>query len=303
MLVDDESSIDATPWLTTDPNPGMSSTPGNDTDSPLSNPGGDLLREAMQHRAEGEYAEALQDIKSILTSGNVEVRVKKWATYLLVALSHKLPQERLAQYVGTLISAQPGLMRQLKTVLPHLLLHEGSSLEAQTAFQSNMQQYPNTAVECAALYGKFIHALYSNKDIAMATTLKSLLDNRYPESGERFMAGLQLQNYPGSSASQQLALGPKKALNSTPAVYKLEQNFPNPFNPSTTIRYSIAVDERVTLKIFDVLGREVLLLVDEHLLAGEHTTILDANRLASGVYLYRLSAGTYTATKKFVLLK
>jgi hypothetical protein len=83
----------------------------------------------------------------------------------------------------------------------------------------------------------------------------------------------------------------------------LEQNFPNPFNPTTTIRFAIPQNEHVTLKVYDLLGREVATLVNEARSAGNHEAFFDASNLASGVYIYRLTAGNFIATKKFTLIK
>lgn len=85
--------------------------------------------------------------------------------------------------------------------------------------------------------------------------------------------------------------------------YALFQNYPNPFNPSTVIRYDLPTNTRVTLKIYDVLGRELTTLVDERQIAGGHSVTFNANALPNGVYFYRLQAGAYTQTKKLVLLK
>lgn len=88
-----------------------------------------------------------------------------------------------------------------------------------------------------------------------------------------------------------------------PSDYSLEQNYPNPFNPSTTINYSLPEASNVILKIYDVLGSEVMLVVNEHKSAGRYSAIVDGSYLASGVYFYRLEAGNYTDTKKMTLLK
>ncbi len=93
-----------------------------------------------------------------------------------------------------------------------------------------------------------------------------------------------------------------------PAQYSLRQNYPNPFNPSTSIEYTIPQAEHVTLKVFDVLGREVATLVDEYKQAGNYKAIfnvetLRATSLPSGVYFYKLQAGSYHETKKLILMK
>lgn len=89
----------------------------------------------------------------------------------------------------------------------------------------------------------------------------------------------------------------------TPTEYKLEQNFPNPFNPTTVIRYQLPAKTFATLKIFDVLGKEVSILVNEENEAGFHQVEFNGAGLASGVYLYSLQAGSFVQTNKFILLK
>jgi len=90
---------------------------------------------------------------------------------------------------------------------------------------------------------------------------------------------------------------------SIPSQFQLFQNYPNPFNPTTTIRFLLPQRSHVTLKVFDVLGREVATLVDGEMEAGEHTVIYNAKDLASGVYFYRLQAGNFVEQKKMLLLK
>ncbi len=85
--------------------------------------------------------------------------------------------------------------------------------------------------------------------------------------------------------------------------YALEQNYPNPFNPTTTIKFSTPVASVVTLKIYNILGEEVKTLVDKYREIGNHTVQFNANNLSSGIYLYKLQAGSFVETKKMILLK
>lgn len=85
--------------------------------------------------------------------------------------------------------------------------------------------------------------------------------------------------------------------------YMLGQNYPNPFNPVTKIKYQIAEISFVTLKIYDVLGNEIVTLVNEELTAGKYEVLFDASRFGSGVYFYQLSAGKFLETKKMLLIK
>jgi hypothetical protein len=84
---------------------------------------------------------------------------------------------------------------------------------------------------------------------------------------------------------------------------ELEQNYPNPFNPSTVIGYQLAVDGEASLKVYDVLGREVAVLVDGMMTAGQHQATFNADGLPSGMYLVRLEAGGQVMTRKMSLVK
>ncbi len=89
----------------------------------------------------------------------------------------------------------------------------------------------------------------------------------------------------------------------TPITFSLSQNFPNPFNPSTTISYQIAKQGLVSLVVYNVLGKEVATLVNEVKSAGKYEIKFDASNLSSGIYFYKLTADGFTSTKKFTLIK
>ena len=88
-----------------------------------------------------------------------------------------------------------------------------------------------------------------------------------------------------------------------PNEFGLSQNYPNPFNPTTVISYRLPVSGFVTLKVFDVIGREVATLVNENIQAGSHSVTFNSYDLASGVYYYKLSAGDFVSVKKMILVK
>jgi len=88
-----------------------------------------------------------------------------------------------------------------------------------------------------------------------------------------------------------------------PDKFLLYQNYPNPFNPSTKIKYELAEESKVKLQVFDILGKEIKILVNENQKAGGYEVILNAGNLASGIYFYRLTTGNYTAAKPMVLIK
>jgi hypothetical protein len=88
-----------------------------------------------------------------------------------------------------------------------------------------------------------------------------------------------------------------------PTSFALHQNYPNPFNPTTTIRYELPVRTHVSLRVYNVLGEEVAIIVEDVGEAGYKSAQFDASGLTSGMYLYRLRAGDFTRTRKMMLLK
>ena len=88
-----------------------------------------------------------------------------------------------------------------------------------------------------------------------------------------------------------------------PTSYSLSQNYPNPFNPTTIIKYSIIKEVQVSLKVYDIIGREVASLVNQKQSAGTYNVNFDASRIASGVYIYRIIAGNFVQSKKMMLIK
>lgn len=85
--------------------------------------------------------------------------------------------------------------------------------------------------------------------------------------------------------------------------YELRQNYPNPFNPKTTILFSIPKTKYVTLKVFDILGNEIITLIDDIIMAGEHSVVFDASNLSSGVYFYQLKTEHFVDQRKMVIIK
>jgi hypothetical protein len=112
--------------------------------------------------------------------------------------------------------------------------------------------------------------------------------------------------YPDAARGGVAGLGETEAARSgaaLPEVFALDQNYPNPFASATEIGFALPEASHVRLVVYDVMGREVARLVDGHLQAGYHSAVLDGSRLASGMYLYRIEAGTFVATHRMALVK
>jgi len=103
--------------------------------------------------------------------------------------------------------------------------------------------------------------------------------------------------------SNQIISGFSESTTELPKSFNLYQNFPNPFNPSTSIRFSVPKRTHVQLKVFDIIGCEITILVNEVLEAGNYDITFNADGISTGVYIYQLKAGTYVESKKMVLIR
>jgi hypothetical protein len=126
----------------------------------------------------------------------------------------------------------------------------------------------------------------------------SFTDKNVSSSGNYSYRLKQIDKNGISKYSQEISVDINK-----PVEFNLNQNYPNPFNPSTTISYSIPVDGFVSLKVFDVLGKEQISLVNEVKPAGNYNVEFNAAKLCSGFYIYQLHSGNFVQTKKMILIK
>lgn len=145
-----------------------------------------------------------------------------------------------------------------------------------------------------ALYGLKGVATQTNTLIAIDTTTGS--GSTIGSTGVSGLVSIALRT---DSLVTNVVSGPLQV----PAAYRLHQNYPNPFNPSTTIRYDLPETGFVTMKLFDMLGREVVTLVNEVQGAGYRSVVVNAKELASGMYVYTMKAGRFLASKKLLLVR
>ena len=118
--------------------------------------------------------------------------------------------------------------------------------------------------------------------------------------------GTNLSNY-SSVVTIRSGAGAQKygpnIVSAAPNEYSLGQNFPNPFNPSTSIEYALSEPSTVTIKVYNQVGKEIETIVNKEQPEGHYTVPFDASRLASGVYFYSITAGKFSLTKKMMLMK
>ena len=153
--------------------------------------------------------------------------------------------------------------------------------------KANVQQFKNTGYEVSAQgIGSRTVVLRlivsSNSPMCYAVTQKVAVQNNLNKMNRKQI------NFTGKTSIKE---------------YSISQNYPNPFNPTTTISYQLPKTGRVTLRIFDLLGKEIMRLVDEVKQAGAYQAAFNASALASGVYLYQIECNDYRAVKKMTVLK
>ena len=166
-----------------------------------------------------------------------------------------------------------------------------------------INNYGKDSVVEMALASKFIYYYFDKNDMQNALAVSKQLDNSFPLS----LGAIGAHQILGDTAYYNVDLYKKlvqqNSIVQTPSEYTLSENYPNPFNPSTVINYQLPKDGVVTVKIYDVLGKEVKTLVDGYKTTGKYSVSFDASKFASGIYFYQLRAGSFISTKKMLLVK
>ncbi|MBU1650881.1 T9SS type A sorting domain-containing protein, partial [bacterium] len=178
------------------------------------------------------------------------------------------------------------------------------------SFNSNNSHYVDRIAAAPGAESIFLHAdtaycvaqdAPNYKTIGLSVEFGGLSGNNSSSTKQRLLREILV--YFRSNAAQILDSAPVTSLSFIPLKYALYQNFPNPFNPTTAISYSLLALGHVNLSVYDIAGREVATLVDGYRDAGTHEVSFDASALSSGVYVYRLTTGAQTLSGKMVLMK
>ncbi len=271
----------------------------------------DSLLAGIGLRQEGKFEEARDFFKSYLNN-----HPDDQAAYVyLYSCADSETAPSLIQYFNALPKQAA---KEQKMLLSYLYLRQGDSKSAKQVNDGIISANPNTILAAKAKLDNFYIALYNDNDLNNAavilkdversaglfastgssTTPMEISDAEHalavyvdPQTGE--MPNINTEQSKNESA----------VTTSSSAQSGLMANYPNPFNPSTNISYNLPTSGHVTLKVYDVLGREVKTLVNEDQALGTYSVRFDASRLASGVYLYRLTAPGIMVTKKMVVTK
>lgn len=210
-------------------------------------------------------------------------------TSLLNELKNKSKDDRLRPF-GLKFSALEGALdRDYDTMIAY--------------YDQLINEYPNSIHELTALYDEIAYYIEIKNDLNKAKKLISRMDSAYPEEELTFLAHILIGEnikLPKLKYHQQPESLTKEYI---PAEFKLYPAFPNPFNPITSINYNIPEDVHVELKVYNVAGQELAILVNEKKMAGSYTITWSGENIPSGIYFYRIKAGNFVKTCKMTLLK
>ena len=199
-------------------------------------------------------------------------------------------------------------LKDHQLLLSYLYLRQNNIDKAKEVNNRIIKENANTSLSVRAKLNNFNIELYNENDLTTAAALLNEIKAQSDLSTSMEIATAET-DYNVRSGLYKTGSGyiSPKIQNTEeqvkPTSYSLSQNYPNPFNPSTVIQYEIPKDGYVTLKIYDILGKEIKTLVNENKALGKYSIGFDASDLACGVYLYKIQAGSFISVKKMILLK
>jgi hypothetical protein len=259
-----------------------------------------LLDEGLNYEQRNDYAGAIEYYKDLIKQGKVSKLV-------FTALAHsgaEAGRKDVTSYFEDLKRSDNQYQPLVMQLLAGLYTRQGEGEKGAALYDEIISTFANTHEEKMAWFQKFYHALHVKNDSAEASRLLSTIKAKYSDDdaeGEIALAESLL----GSTVEGSRIAGKKAEI---PAQIALLDNYPNPFNPTTIINYQLPVMSRISLKVYDLLGREVVTLADGLKEAGYHTATFDGSRLSSGVYFTRLTVQPqegkpFVQVRKMVLSK
>ncbi|MBI4535928.1 MAG: T9SS type A sorting domain-containing protein, partial [Ignavibacteriae bacterium] len=275
-----------------------------------------LIDSVMQYRSRKKYTQAVNVIKDYL-AGNSSASSAPAAFLFLQQIVNEHARfardpnvlTTFAGYRDSLLAATENdrLTRVILSCNRDDLVRRKRWSEAIDAAEEISNRYPNTSLNLHSLYLTVTANLFGLGNKQNAEQQFALLQQRFPQSELTAAARLFLDVTPNGTAISSSGVN-KSTASATdaiqrPAEYLLRQNYPNPFNPSTTISYDVPRTTHVTLKVYDVLGKEIATLVNEEKEPGTHTLTWDARGVASGMYFYRISTSGFVQTNKMILVR
>ncbi|MFA4924209.1 MAG: T9SS type A sorting domain-containing protein [Ignavibacteriaceae bacterium] len=263
----------------------------------------EILKEIRLEK-EGKIDEAIEYLKKM-------VKNKKNSLYAITALGglkERYGKENVQLYFEDLLKdPNEENKSRIKKHLAGFYLNKDEDDKATAIFDELRNDKSSKRDNFEGLLDKFNYILHKKKDIISAKNLLAEMKNKFSDDEDAIMHISTAEML--ITEGDNFALGKKQNKTEAtleieiPKEYALFNNYPNPFNPVTTITYQLPKEGLVTLKIYDVLGNEVKTLVNEQKEMGKYTVQFDASSLASGMYVYQLRVNDYTSTKKMILVK
>ena len=164
-------------------------------------------------------------------------------------------------------------------------------------------QTPGNVIVLNGATGGVIFTYSFGSTVTYRADRVSALNSIDGNSTTEFMAGCRDGKLICFSGGQNIPVGISGTAGEIPTNYDISQNYPNPFNPTTNIKFSLPKDELVSIKVYDILGKEVATIMNENKPAGNYEVNFNASALSSGVYFYRMNAGSFNSINRMVVLK
>jgi tetratricopeptide (TPR) repeat protein len=252
---------------------------------------------------EGKIDEAITHYKNMVAS---DIACGPALTKIAL-LTRKNKKGDIKPYLTDLLDTKTNKNDEVINLLANVTLQDGDYAGAMKLYDKVIAEYPDNMTATFARVDKLFAALHVEKNKEKAASLLSELQSMHI-TDPGLISLLQSANmsiYGESSSYEQRnkAISKADAASSLPKEYSLSNNYPNPFNPATSISYELPKDGEVSLVVYDVLGEVVKSLVNEQQQAGRYTATFNASNLPSGIYFYTMNAGSFSATKKMLLIK
>jgi hypothetical protein len=301
LVIDIRYDLQNDPWETQNiasvkpPNSNSDEIPNKSTGSDSSstfNPSQGMVLEDQ-----GKIIDAVNFNKELIANGKFE----KIALSQLARIKNQYNRNGIAEYFDSL-SGNQKYYPIVNKLAGDAFLRNDQFENAINAYNNVIRTDSSGEEGISARFEELYAYLIIKKDISTAYNILNNIkgiNSRSPEVLRRIKNAEHLID----GSNKTMNKNAKLVSVSAPKSYELSQNFPNPFNPSTTIRYQIPKPGLVTLKVYDILGREVATLINENKIEGSYDFSFNASRFASGVYIYQLRAGNFVSSKKMILIK
>lgn len=302
-IIEVDSKLYYDPWLSSDPNGGSApleggATPSTDArqlDAEPMSAGVRAISRAIAERLRGNHPTAVALLRSIVASPEESLYVKSWALTELLSNTPRFRTNGNSNYLRNLQNQQ--LQTTVRATLPPTYVEEQNGVQAGAEWDQNIRS-TNSNLKCAGLYGRFLLALHQDGSIGDASALCNRLRTEHRGAAQTKLAERQLRLALGISNNTPAIVQGKERNESVSATasiakrtaFALHPNYPNPFNPATTINYDLPEPSRVSLVVYDVLGRKIIELENGVKEEGYHSALWNAADVSSGVYFARFIA-------------